>query len=210
MTPARRERHLFADALLAAGPDAPTLCEGWTTRDLAAHVVVRDRRPDTLPGVLLKWAGAYTEKVRLRKAADEYTSIVEQVRTGPPLWSPAHFDFGDRLINTTEFFVHLEDVRRAASGWEPRQLDEALVTDLRAALGRSAKLFARKAPAAFTLEPDDGTSPVVAKAGSPMVTVSGPVGELVLFMFGRQAHAQVEIDGPADAAEALRTASFGI
>ena len=44
-THAKRERLLLADLLETAGPDAPTLCEGWTTRDLAAHVVVRERRP---------------------------------------------------------------------------------------------------------------------------------------------------------------------
>lgn len=46
-THAKRERLLLADLLEAAGPDAPTLCEGWNARDLAAHVVVRERRART-------------------------------------------------------------------------------------------------------------------------------------------------------------------
>ena len=49
-TPATMERRRFADELLAVGPDAPTLCTGWAARDLAAHVVLRDRRPDAMPG----------------------------------------------------------------------------------------------------------------------------------------------------------------
>ncbi len=210
MTPARRERQRFADALLAAGPDAPTLCEGWTTRDLAAHAVIRDRRPDTAPGLFLKLAAGYTEKVRVHQAEHDYAEIVEQVRSGPPIWSPMHFDLADRLVNTTEFFVHLEDVRRAGDEWEPRRLDEELVTDLHAALGRTARMFARKAPAAFTLVPDDGRAPIVAKAGDPSVTISGSVGELVLFMFGRQAHSLVGFVGDDAAIAGLRTASFGI
>ena len=50
-TPATLERRRFADALLEVGPDAPTLCDGWSTRDLAAHVVLRDRRPDAAGGL---------------------------------------------------------------------------------------------------------------------------------------------------------------
>lgn len=51
---AKRERLLLADLLETAGPDAPTLCEGWQTRDLAAHVVVRERRADAAGGIMIK------------------------------------------------------------------------------------------------------------------------------------------------------------
>ena len=34
------------------GPDAPTLCEGWTTFDLAAHLVVRERNPAEVQRIL--------------------------------------------------------------------------------------------------------------------------------------------------------------
>jgi uncharacterized protein (TIGR03085 family) len=209
-TPATEERHRFADELLAVGPDVDTLCEGWTARDLAAHVVLRDRRPDAAAGVIVSALSGYTDKVQDGIARQDWDRIVDQIRGGPPIWSPARLPKIDRLANTTEFFVHLEDVRRAQPGWSARELDPDLVDDLDAALRRSAKLFARKAPAGITLEPDGGRAHVVAKDGEPMVTVRGPVGELVLWIFGRQAHALVEYDGPDDAVEALRTASFGI
>ena len=209
-TPATLERHRFADELLEVGPDVDTLCEGWTARDLAAHVVLRDRRPDAAAGVIVSALSGYTDKVQDRIAKQDWSRIVDQVRSGPPIWSPTRIDKIDRLVNTTEFFVHLEDVRRARPDWEARQLDDDLVDDLDAALRRSAKMFARKAPAGITLEPDGGRAPVVANDGEPMVTVRGPVGELVLWIFGRQAHALVEYEGPADSVEALRTASFGI
>ena len=35
------------------GPDAPTLCEGWTTRDLAAHLWVRENRLDASAGLFI-------------------------------------------------------------------------------------------------------------------------------------------------------------
>jgi uncharacterized protein (TIGR03085 family) len=209
-TPATEERHRFADELLAVGPDVATLCAGWTARDLAAHVVLRDRRPDAAAGVLVSALSGYTEKVQAKIGRQEWERLVDQVRGGPPIWSPTRLDAIDRLVNTTEFFVHLEDVRRAQPEWSVRHLDDDLVDDLDAALRRSAKMFARKAPAGITLEPDGGRAHVVANDGEPMVTVRGPVGELVLWIFGRQAHADVAYDGPDDAVEALRTANFGL
>ena len=113
-------------------------------------------------------------------------------------------------MNTTEFFVHLEDVRRAQPEWTARELPADLADDLWAAVGRSAKMFTRKAPAGITLQATDRDGSIVAKDATPMVTVSGPVGELVLWIFGRQAHALVGYVGPDDAIDALRTASFGI
>lgn len=209
-TPATEERHRFADALLAVGPDADTLCEGWTARDLAAHVVLRDRRPDAAAGVIVSALSGYTDKVQAKLGRQDWDRLVGQVRTGPPIWSPTRLDAVDRLVNTTEFFVHLEDVRRAQPDWSPRTLDDDLADDLDAALRRSAKMFARKAPAGITLEPDGGRAHVVAKDAEPMVTVRGAVGELVLWIFGRQDHARVDYDGPEDAVAALRTASFGL
>lgn len=209
-TPATLERRRFADELLAVGPDAPTLCDGWSARDLAAHVLVRDRRPDAAAGLVVSALSGHTDKVQRKAARQAYDDIVERIRSGPPVWSPTRVDQVDRLANTTEFFVHLEDLRRARPGWTVRELDDDLVDDLDAALRRSAKVFARKAPAGITLEPDGGRAQVVAHEGEPMVTVRGPVGELVLWIFGRQAHADVGYDGPEDAVEALRTASFGI
>jgi uncharacterized protein (TIGR03085 family) len=209
-TPARFERHRFADALVEQGPDAPTLCDGWTTRDLAAHVVLRDRRPDAAPGVLFSALSGHTARVQDKITARTWERIVERVRSGPPRWSPTRIDRIDRMVNTTEFFVHHEDVRRAQPDWTVREIGDDLGDDLTAALRRSAKLLARKAPAGVTLEPDHGRARIVAHNVDPMVIVRGQVGELVLWMFGRQAHARVHYDGEADAIESLRTARFGI
>lgn len=207
-TPATMERRRFADELIAVGPDAPTLCTGWSARDLAAHIVLRDRRPDAAPGVLVSALAGYTAKVQRSIARREWSDLVADVRDGAP-FSPTRIPAVDRLVNTAEFFVHLEDVRRAQPTWEPRELPADLVDDLAGVLSRSAKLFTRKAPAGVTLAPE-GRSPIVAHTAEPMVTVSGPVGELVLWLYGRQAHARVGYVGPDDAVRALQTASFGI
>ena len=55
MTPptlAQQERNTLCDLFVELGSEAPTLCEGWSTADLAAHLVVRERRPDSGPGLV--------------------------------------------------------------------------------------------------------------------------------------------------------------
>ncbi len=209
MTAATAERRRLADTLLAVGPDAPTLCHPWAARDLAAHLVIRERRPDAAVGILAKPLAAYTDKVQREQANGPWTELVDHVRNGPPIWSPTRVAAIDRAVNTVEFFVHHEDVLRAVEGWAPRQLDPELTFDLAAALGR-AKLLVRKSPVGIVLAPTDGGKTVTAKAGEPSVTVSGPVGELVLWVYGRQAHAVVGYVGDDAAIEAVRTARFGI
>ena len=207
--PAARERQQLADELVTAGPDAPTLCEGWTARDLAAHVVIRERRPDAAAGIIIGALSGHTEKVQSKTAAQDWEVLVDQVRSGPPKWSPTQFEKVDRAANTIEFFVHTEDVRRAAPWWAPRDLDQELADDLAAALARGAKMLTKSAPTGVTLAPE-GRDEIVAHDGDPMVTVSGPIGELVLFVYGRRDHTQVEFDGPEDAVAELRLAEFGI
>lgn len=208
-TPATRERQSFADSLAAAGPDVPTLCAGWTARDLAAHIVIRDRRPDAMPGIVFPQFSGYTQKVQDHAATGDWDELIAEVREGPPVWSPMRIDLVDRAANSVEFFVHHEDVLRAQPGWSARQLDDELVRDLHGALRRVARLFARKAPAGIVLRPD-GHADILANARQPGVIVTGPVPELVLWIYGRQPHALVEYDGPDDQVEALRTARFGI
>src|SRR5262245_42576369 len=106
---ARQERRLLADLLLSEGPDAPTLCTGWTTRDLAAHLVTRDRRPDAALGMVVPALAGFGERVRRERGALPYPELIEQVRT-PPAWSPVSNALTDGLVNTMEFFIHHEDV----------------------------------------------------------------------------------------------------
>lgn len=207
-TPAAAERDALCDLFLEVGPDAPTLCGTWTTRDLAAHLVVRERRPDAATGIVIPPLAWYGERIRTGEGRREWAELVERVRSGPPIWSPTRLDAIDRLANTVELFVHHEDVRRATEGWEPRHLDPALEADLAAALRRMAKLLVRKAPGGLVLLPTGGAA-VTAKSGEPHVDVSGPVGELVLFVYGRQAVANVGLVGPDDLVAAMGEARFG-
>jgi uncharacterized protein (TIGR03085 family) len=209
-TAAGAERARLTALFDEVGPDAPTLCEGWQTRDLAAHLVIRERRPDAAAGVLVPAFSGYTDKVQNGVAAGPWASLVDRVRRGPPVWSPTRLDPVERAVNTVEFFVHHEDVRRAVDGWAPRELDPELTGDLARALRRMARLLTRRAPVGVVFEPTDGGEPIHGHRGEPTVTVRGPTGELVLFAYGRGDHAVVELDGPPDAVDALRGARFGI
>lgn len=211
-TAAWKERLELCDLFDQVGPDAPTLNEGWACRDLAAHIVIRENRPDSALGILagnVAAFAAHTQKVQDGVAARPFADVVNQIRKGPARWSPARIEAVDRAMNTIEFFVHHEDVRRAADGWKARDLPDELTRDLLVAFGRMGKGLVKSAPVGITFAVD-GRDPEVAKQGDAMVTVSGPVGELVLWAFGRQAHSLAQLDGPSDAVETLQAASFGI
>jgi uncharacterized protein (TIGR03085 family) len=210
---ARHERQELADLFGAVGPDAPTLNRGWTTRDLAAHLVVRERRPDAAAGIVVPALAEYGERVRLQVAGQPWDDLVALMRSGPPPWSPTALEAIDRLVNTVEFFVHHEDVRRAASGWEPRTIDGDLEHELWRRLKPMCRLLARKAPVGLVLRRSNGDEVTARKppaADGATVTVTGAPSELLLFVYGRQAHARVEITAPEDAAARLRAAPLGL
>ena len=101
-----RERHGLCDLLLELGPDAPTLCEGWTTADLAAHLVLREH--------FRRWSDAQ----RAEEKAKGFPALVARLRAGAPL-IPWRLPRIREVFNGLEYFIHHEDVRRA-NGREPR------------------------------------------------------------------------------------------
>ncbi|MEU6543396.1 TIGR03085 family metal-binding protein [Streptomyces sp. NPDC046859] len=207
---AQRERLLLADLLEAEGPEAPTLCEGWRTRDLAAHVVVRERRPDAAAGMLIKQLGPRLDKAMAEFSAKPYEELLQLIRTGPPRFSPFQLKQIDEASNTVEFYVHTEDVRRAQPDWTPRELDPVFQDALWSRLERAARLMGRGAPTGLVLRRPDGQT-VVAHRGTPVVTVTGEPSELLLFAYGRQSAARVELDGDKDAIAKLHeTKQLGI
>lgn len=207
---AQRERLLLADLLEAEGPEAPTLCEGWHTRDLAAHVVVRERRPDAAAGLLIKQLAPRLDKAMEEFAAKPYEELIQLIRTGPPRFSPFQLKQIDEASNTIEFYVHTEDVRRAQPDWTSRELDPVFQDALWSRLERSARLVGRSAPTGLVLRRPNGQT-AVAHKGTPVVTVTGEPSELLLFAYGRQSAAKVELDGDKDAIAKLHeTKQLGI
>lgn len=207
MTASQRERAALVETLRAASPDAPTLCAGWTVRDLAAHLVLREHRPDATPGIAIAPLAGYTARVQRHiTASTSYDQMVDQIAAGPPLYSP--FKLLDPLVNATEMFVHHEDVRRAEPGWEPRPLDEETTAALRRGIPMLSRVALAKVPARLTLRtPQDQT---LATVGSgPDVTVTAEPGELLMFTFGRD-ELRAEFSGTDDAVAAARSSKRGL
>jgi uncharacterized protein (TIGR03085 family) len=209
--PAQRERAALCDLFTEVGPDAPTLCGGWTTRDLAAHLVVREHRPDAAIGIVIPKAAGHTAKVQADVAAGtKWPDLIETIRSGPPKWSPTRIAALDKATNTVEFFVHHEDVRRAGGTWEPRELDDELSEALHSTAEKMAKRLVKSSPVGIVLETGGDHDPIIAKKAEPSVTVTGGIGELVMFVFGRQAHSQVSVSGDETSIELVQHAKFGI
>jgi uncharacterized protein (TIGR03085 family) len=195
------ERAALADLLEQLGPDQPTCCAGWTTRDLATHLVVRDRRLDAMPGLALGGPPArWTERVHARtRSAQTYGVLVAEVRSGPPAWLPTAWPALDRMLNTAEMVIHHEDVRRAQPGWSPRDLPRSVQDRLWSSVpllakGRTATkpadgLFVRRSDV-----PDgaDGSERRL-RDGEPTTTVTGAPLEVLLWMSGRPDVACVDL-----------------
>ena len=193
ITVAVSERHELGDLMDQVGPDAPTLCAGWTTRDLAAHLVLREGRLDATGGILLPPLARYTARVQRSIAQRPWPQLVDVVRGGPPWWSPYSLPgLGDK-INTMEFFVHHEDVRRVRTGWEPRSADPRRAQALWGLLGLAARVLYRNSPVGVVLRTPDGWERI-ARRGERSVTMVGSPEELMLHAFGRD-EVVVEIEG---------------
>lgn len=205
MSIAQRERAALVETMRAVGPEAPTLCEGWNTRDLAAHLVVREARPDAAPGILIPAFAGYTAKVQNEVAERTgWDELVDKVAAGPPTLSP--FKLLDPVINVAEMFIHHEDVRRAAANWEPRVLEPGLKSRLTRTVPLMGRLTLAKVPGRVALRTTDGKTLLTAGKG-PAVTVTGEPEELLLFAVGRAA--RVDFDGEKSAVRAVREAPKG-
>jgi len=203
---AAHERAALVDALEELGPDAPTLCEGWLTKDMAAHIYVRERRPDAALGVLpLGPLSAYTDRVMasaLRTLG--YEEIIRRMRH-----VPAHLRIGplDAAINTVEYFVHTEDVRRP-NNLPVRELPDDFERTIWRRLSMQARVMFRRVDAQVTLVPTLGEPVTVGKG--ELLEVRGRPSELMLLAFNRQGAADVDLVGTSSAVDKLRSAKLGI
>jgi len=205
VTYAQEERAALAALLEETGPDGPTLCEGWQTRDLAAHLVLRERRPDAAAGVMGGPLAGYTARVQRQYLGRySYPELVGLFRSGPPALSLFAIPGADEAANAVEYFVHHEDVRRAGEEWTERPLDDGLSELLWKRL-KGARLLLRSAPTGIVLarEGNGKLDLIVTKNAAPSVTVTGSPAELTLWSMGRTRAAHVTLDGPEDAVAKL-------
>ena len=204
------EREMLCDLMEELGPNGPTILESWTTRDLAAHLVIREHDYSAAPGLVVPgpW-GRFAERRRQALAQTDYSALIATIRSGPPR---GFFRIGwvRRGPNLNEFFVHHEDVRRA-NGFDVRTGTAALDDSLWRNVGLAPWFLARRLRGVGLELERAGTGQILrARRGQPTVRLTGRSGELLLYLFGRQHAARVEVRGPADAVQAVTRAQFGI
>ncbi|WP_104179558.1 TIGR03085 family metal-binding protein [Arthrobacter sp. B0490] len=207
-------REVLAETLLAAGPDAPTLCEGWRTRDLAAHLYLREHKPVFSLGMVIRRLAPVTERAigeTAERAASPagYEALVNRFSAGPPALSPMRISSIDTSTNLIEYFVHTEDVRRATTRWAPRALDEDYADALWEELVKRAAILYRAVDLGVVLVRPDGPRHV-AKRAPVSVAIVGDPGELLLHAHGRRQQALVTFEGQPDAVALLESADVGL
>ncbi|MCW2847632.1 MAG: hypothetical protein JWR90_1606 [Marmoricola sp.] len=208
----RTERAALCNTALEAGEQAPTLCGDWTVKDLVIHLLVRERDPLGAPGILVPPLERLTDRSSRRLSGHDFTSLVERVRSGPPKWSPFAIPPLDRAVNTLEYFVHHEDIRRAAGGWTARELTEREQKALWKAVAMAGKGLVRSAgvPVEIRWPAADRERSAVLRKGADPAVVSGPPAELALFLFGREQHTGLQFTGDEPAVKALHAGNLGL
>ncbi len=199
---------------------AATLCEGWDVQTLVAHLVVRETQ--LIPyGSAMVTGGKIgpSPKELLRKArARGPQSLVRTLRAGPPwfyrLPGPA------ATVNLVENWVHNEDLRRGAlhqqrtSSPETQQALWLTLHVIARLMLRSitvAGVVALVQPNGKALAFHTGTGfPTKANPAQASARVIGEPGEILLFLFGRKAAAQVTLEGDQQLVNLLRNEQMSI
>ena len=202
---ARRDRLALCDLFDELGPEARTLNEGWTTADLAAHLVARDRRPDSVPGLVVPALASWSEHVRHGILRRPYSDVVENLRTGPPKWSPLRRPGPDRMATPTSSSCTTKmSVGAATNGSLDSSMRRRTPTFGTSCVGSGGAV--RRSSVGVVLRWGDQT--FQAHRGPTAVTITGPPGEILLYAFGRQRHARVGLEGEGGAVEALATTTL--
>ena len=191
------------------GPDAPTLSGDWRVKDLLVHLVVRDSDPVGAPGILLPPLEFLTEMRSRSIGRTDFTELVERVRR-PALWAPARLPAVDKALNTLEYFVHHEDIRRAQPGWAPRELTVGEQKQVWKAIGYAGRGLVRPSRVPVSIRWEETGVETTLRRGDKPAMVTGDPGEIALFLFGRDQVTGLAFDGHPPHVAKLRHAGMGI
>ncbi len=205
---ARRERSAICQTLRKLGPDQPTLCQGWSTKDLLVHLIVRENRPDAAVGLFIPFLSSYTDSVSKKYSEKSFEDLIMIFENGPKSPSPFSLPKVDELANTFEFLVHHEDILRAQDNYQPRKLSEEDAKFVWSRFTKSAVFFMRKIKVGVVAKTDQGIYTL--KRGNDVVTISGNLIDLVMFAFGRKNTTQINFEGNPTAVEKLKNSDLSL
>jgi uncharacterized protein (TIGR03085 family) len=190
----------LAALLLEVGPDHPTLCTGWTTRDLAAHLFVREHRLDALPGIAIPWFASHTDHIQDQVAQRPFPDVVAGFAAGPSITSPFRIPALAEAANIAEFSIHREDVRRSTQPWQPLVIpDQDTLWRRLAVIGR---VTARRSPVTILAVRTDAPGHMRFGHSSEQIVMRGAPLEILLRLTGRT-EADVEFFGSEGALAAF-------
>lgn len=211
---ARSERQALCEALDSVGPGAPTLCEGWTAHDLAAHLWLRENDPLAAPGLVIKALADQTEaRMAQAKQSLPYADLVAAIRRGPAGLSVFRLPGVDEAANVVEFFVHCEDVRRGSGSAEPRELGDDFEDWVWKRLGLLGRALFRRSRVGVALErhaPAAAGPTLRVSPGADIVTLIGRPSELLLYAYGRRDAAEVVVLGEPATIAVLHAADLSV
>ena len=210
------ERDQLMSTLREVGRDAPTLCAGWTAADIAAHLAISEQAlgvplfvfngvrlllPARVTRRLIEGSQTTGDRLNARMLARGWDAVLARLEKGPPRLyrrgSLAH-------LRMVEEWIHHEDVRRG-SGLPSRTMTPAFEAALWHAGTRVARFpELRLGREGIELDAGDGRRFLVGDGARPRVRVSGPPGELLLYLVGRCAAADVSVVGDEDALRAIQ------
>ncbi|WP_055479961.1 maleylpyruvate isomerase family mycothiol-dependent enzyme [Sphaerimonospora mesophila] len=180
----------------------PSLCEGWTVRDVAAHVALQNMSWSALPGAMLDAVRSGGMNAGIRAMACRHASrpteqIIAEIRGRIGVWRPLpSVTFRETAI---DYLVHAQDIALPLD----RRIDTPPVAALAAAdrlWSRDRMFHARRRLAGFRLVAND-----VRWSAGEGEEVTGPISALLLLLTGRPA-AMALLDGAGAAALRARLA----
>lgn len=202
MTFAQRQRAALIDLMRDLGPFAPTLSEGWQTQDLAAHLYVREHRPVALLGIGMERFQELTQRIQNEELHSRgFDGLLDELKTTGWVMRPL-----DKLVNTSEYYIHHEDVLRANGR------SQTLSADEQQELWPIAKMLARKTQLKLkqrlVLKRTDTGDEVPMGQGTLTVHLEGLPSELLLLLSGRDA--DVKTTGEPGPVAVFRSAISGL
>lgn len=198
MTAALRDRQKdrLCNALAAVGPGAPTLCADWEAHDLAVHLWMLKHDPTSWPAdvvpALRGWARKRAKGWRERWP---YAELVERLRAEPGhiACMPGDSIEGHRHA-LGEYVVHTVDVTRA-NGLPEEPPDEELEDALWKRVKVAGPMLRWFSDPGLVLRRSNGATARIGRPTRRAATiVTGEPGELMCWVYGREAVADVVVE----------------